>query len=122
MKLRLKVNGVDYDVEVELLDGDAQTQSVAPPAAVQPPAASAPAPSPSAPAAGARTQDSPIPGTVIEVNVKIGQQIQLNDTVLVIDAMKMNTPVAATQAGTVREILVKAGDTVKMGQALIVFD
>ena len=135
MKLRVRVNGVDYEVEVEILEDVggaaappprpaapvATPMPPRPPVAPVAPAASAPAPA-AAPAAGGKTLNSPIPGTVVEVKVSPGQTVSQDETVLVIDAMKMNTPVAAPHAGKVKEVLVKQGDPVKMGQPLVTFE
>ena len=120
MKLRVTVNGAAYDVDVEFLEEGEEVRPAAPSPAPKTSPPPKPATPPSAPAG--RTFESPIPGNVIEINVTVGQQIQLNDTVLVIDAMKMNTPVASTIAGTVKRILVNPGDAVKMGQPLIEFE
>ncbi len=128
MRMRVSVNGVAYDVEVEVLDEEADLPSAARPAAPsanapRPPVAPVAAPAP-APAAGgeANTLASPIPGTIVEILVKPGQPVAANETVIIIDAMKMNTPVAAPAARTVKEVLVKAGDAVKMGQPLLTFE
>jgi biotin carboxyl carrier protein len=131
MKLRVTVNGVDYDVDVEILEETGglvslPTRRPAPRPAVaaapsRPPVAPA-APQPAAAVGSARTLNSPIPGTVVELKVTPGQAVAQNETVIIIDAMKMNTPVPSPQAGTVKEILVKAGDPVKMGQPLMTFE
>ena len=127
MKLRVTVNGVDYEVEVEILDQPeggvvlpaAQPTPPRPPVApvVPPMHVAAPAAAP-----GAKVLNSPIPGTIVELKTTVGQAVSHNETVLIIDAMKMNTPIGAPVAGKVKEILVQAGDSVKMGQALMTFE
>ncbi|MEM6332841.1 MAG: biotin/lipoyl-containing protein [Planctomycetota bacterium] len=124
MKMRITVNGTGYDVEVEMLDGPP-----APVAAAPAPVAAAPAPAappPAAPAAPAGSPDagdvtSPIAGNVLDVKVKAGDTVALNDTLLVLEAMKMESNVASPRAGTVAEVLVAAGDAVTAGQVLVKF-
>ena len=133
MKLNVTVNGTTYDVEVEVLDeaGVAAAPAVSKPAPARTAPAAAPkAPAPAAPAApkpapaaaGANTLTSPIPGTVVEISVSVGQQVAAKETMLVIDAMKMNTPIASTSAGKVKQIHVNPGDSVQMGQVLVTFE
>ena len=88
------------------------------PAAPAPVAAAAPAPTP-APAAGAKTVTAPLPGTVTKVTVKVGDSINAGDTVLLMEAMKMENNITAEFGGTVKAILVEAGAQVQSGQALV---
>ena len=62
---------------------------------------------------------STLSGVVESVLVTVGQEVAAGDRVLVIEAMKMKTPITARQAGTVASILVKVGDGVVPGQALV---
>ena len=55
-------------------------------------------------------------------NAQVGQQIQPDDLLLVVEAMKMETNVTAPLAGTVKNIRVKPGDAVKVGQVLVEFE
>ena len=104
-----------------------QTAPVAPAApAPKPAAAPAPAatskstPSPSAaPAAGAHTVDAPLPGTIKQVCVSVGQEIAAGDTVVVMEAMKMENNITAEFGGKVTAINVTVGDQVQSGQALV---
>ncbi len=76
----------------------------------------------SAPSVGdARSLVAPLPGTVVEVFVKQGDQIETGQVVLVIEAMKMKNSIRSMRAGTVGEVLVSAGQTVAHKQALIRF-
>jgi pyruvate dehydrogenase E2 component (dihydrolipoamide acetyltransferase) len=131
MKLRVTVNGVAYDVDVEILEEKAGTAvPPAPPAPAPAPRPAAPvapvAPAPAAPApapaAGGKTLTSPIPGTVLEILAKPGQAVKNGEAVIIVDAMKMNTQISANQDGVVKEILVAPGEAVKMGQALLTFE
>jgi len=60
-----------------------------------------------------------IPGAVAGINVKVGDTVEEGQTVITIEAMKMETATSARMAGTVKEILVAEGDTVKGGQLLM---
>ncbi len=124
--LRITVDGKSYDVHVEVLGEEGgpvqpligtpvRAASVAAPAA-----APAPAPKAAATAAGDGSLTSPLAAVVVSVDVAIGQTVQAGQQVLTLEAMKMNTVVSATQAGTVKSIAVKQGDSVDEGQELLV--
>ena len=90
------------------------------------PAPAAPAPvetkaAPSAPA-GAKTVTAPLPGTITKVTVKVGDSVNAGDTVLLMEAMKMENNITAEFAGTVKAILVDTGAQVQSGQALVELD
>lgn len=131
MKLRVTVNGVTYEVDVDILeDRDLGSYTPAPmpvapaPTPVAPPRTPAPAAAApqAAPAAGGKALTSAIPGTVVDVFVTPGQAVKVNDQLMVIDAMKMNTQVTSNQEGVIKEVLVKSGDAVKMNQVLLTFE
>jgi biotin carboxyl carrier protein len=63
-----------------------------------------------------------LPGTIVEVFVKSGDEIELGKVVLVIEAMKMKNSILSTRAGRVAEVLVHAGQTVAHKQALVKFE
>ena len=80
----------------------------------------APAPAPAAaPAAGATTVEAPMPGKILNIKVSAGQAVKFGETVIVMEAMKMETEIVAPADGTVAQILVKAGDAVDTGAALV---
>ena len=68
----------------------------------------------------ATTIKAEVAGTVFELAVKAGDEVDVGQTVLILESMKMEIPVDSTSAGTVTELLVKAGDVVSQGQALVV--
>ena len=113
MKLRIKLEGESYDVEVEVLP-DAVDLDFAVPI---PDSIGHPPPPPDS-----REQDkicrSPIAGMVVSVCAQLGQQVAQDAPLLVIEAMKMLTTIGASVGGTVQEIHVSPGDTVKPGQPL----
>ena len=88
----------------------------APKAAPQPAPAAAPA---QKPAAGASAVTAPLPGTVTKVLVAVGQQVKAGETVLTMEAMKMENNITAETAGTVKAILVQPGAQVQSGDALV---
>jgi biotin carboxyl carrier protein len=126
--LRITLQGKTYEVGVEVLVTESPAAASAPvhaaPAAVvasAPPARApaAAAPAAAASAAGGHTVTSPMPGVVMKLNVAIGQEVAKDQVVLVLDAMKMESPIYAPCAGTVSSILVRETDAVVEGQVLI---
>ena len=111
----ITVNGNVYDVTVEE-NGAGAVQTAAPVAA---PKAVAPAAPKAAPAAGATTVEAPMPGKILNIKVSAGQAVKFGETVIVMEAMKMETEIVAPADGTVAQILVKAGDAVDTGAALV---
>ncbi len=64
---------------------------------------------------------APLPGTIVELFVRPGDDVEIGQIVLVIEAMKMKNSIRSTRAGTVAEVLVSAGQTVMHKQALMRF-
>ena len=62
---------------------------------------------------------APLPGTITDVKVQVGQQVNVGDTVLILEAMKMQNNIEAETSGKVTSILVKPGDTVMEGAVLL---
>ena len=60
-----------------------------------------------------------MPGTIISVNVSVGQQVKLGDVVVVLEAMKMENEICAPQDGTVATVECAAGDSVESGKVLV---
>jgi biotin carboxyl carrier protein len=61
-----------------------------------------------------------MPGKILEVLVKIGDQVKEDDEVVMLEAMKMENPIYAPAGGTIKEIKVKANDSVETEQVMIV--
>ena len=91
----------------------------APKAAPAPQPAPAPAPAPVAAPAGGTKVNSPLPGSVIKVNVTEGQAVKKGDTLLVLESMKMENPILAECDGTVAKIAVAAGQSVMQDDLLV---
>ena len=111
------VNQGDLLVEM-VADCVAAKAEVAPKPA---PAAPVAAPAPAAPAApaGAKVVTAPLPGTVTKIVSKVGDTVNVGDTVLLMEAMKMENNITSEFAGTIKAILVEAGAQVQSGQALV---
>ena len=62
---------------------------------------------------------APLPGTITELKVQVGQQVNVGDVVLVLEAMKMQNNIEAEYAGTVKAINVNNGDSVMEGSVLL---
>lgn len=131
MKYVVTLNGKKYDVEVNESEAVITSVSNATPAAAPvAPVAAAPAPAastaPSAPAAVVGTAvsgtqiTSPMPGTILKLNVAEGQAVKAGDVVLILEAMKMENEIVAPCDGTVKQLLVSKGSTVDTDQILAV--
>ena len=145
-KYEYKVQGVDYTVEIEDVEGNIAKVNVngvpfevemkqpikaAPkvkkvePAKVEAPKAAAPAAAPVAapaaaatPGAGAKVT-APLPGTITDVKVAVGQSVNAGDVVVILEAMKMQNNIEAENSGTVTSVMVNKGDTVMEGTVLV---
>jgi oxaloacetate decarboxylase (Na+ extruding) subunit alpha len=116
------VNGKPYSVEV-VPGGSAPAKSSAPaPVAASAPVAAAPAPAPSASAGAKATLVAPLPGSIFSIECSVGDMVNVGDTVLVMEAMKMETNVTAHVSGTVGALLVKEGEKVQTGDELVVIN
>lgn len=126
-KAKVIVNGMSFDVEMQgtlnesdLPDAPAADASAAPAA----PKAAAPAAAPKAAApAGAPGKGTPVkaplPGVVTAINVNVGQKVKKGETVVVLEAMKMENNIAAECDGTVTSLCVAQGDSVLEGTVLV---
>lgn len=70
--------------------------------------------------AGGTNVNAPMPGSILEVKVNVGDNVNEGDVLVVLEAMKMENELTASQSGTVGQVLVKKGDTVNSGDPLIV--
>ena len=148
-KYQYKVQGVDYDVEIEEVEGNVAKVNVngirfdvelkqpinptstlkkvrveAPKPVARPsvaPAAPAPSPAPAAaaPAGAGSPVKAPLPGTITEVKVNVGDKVNIGDIVLVLEAMKMQNNIESEYAGTVTAINTKPGESVMEGAVLM---
>ena len=124
-RLTITVNGVPYDVQVEEANGStpvatAPKAAPAAPVAAAPAAATKAAPEASAaPAADAEVISAPMPGNILDIKVKAGDQIKKGDVLLILEAMKMENEIMAPHDAVVAGVHVNKGDSVESGKALV---
>ncbi len=120
-KYTITVNGTAYEVFVE--EGDAAgaaPASVSAPAPAAAPAAPAPAASPApAGAQGGVKVVAPMPGTILKMNVKVGDTVAPNGLVCILEAMKMENEIFSEKGGVVASINAPAGASVQSGDVII---
>ena len=120
-KAKVEVNGIPFEVEMHgssLVEEDLPTMSTeGAPAPAAAPAAPAPA-AKSGPGAGTPVK-APLPGVVTKILVAEGQAVKKGETVLVLEAMKMENNITAEADGAVTGICVAAGDSVMEGTTLL---
>ncbi len=127
MKLRINIDGKQYEADIEVIEEE-RVEPVAAARAPRPKTAGGTGPSaalatPEVPSgdSGANACKSSIVGIVVKVLVKEGQSVKKGEAVLVLEAMKMESNVVAPCDGTVGKIHVAPGDSVKKGQVLVEF-
>ena len=110
------VNGATYEVESE----NAPVAAPAPQPAAAPAQAAPAATAPAAKPAGAGEKvASPLPGVIIEISVKEGQQVKAGQKVAILEAMKMENEIPAPKDGTITDIHVHKGDTLQEGDPVV---
>lgn len=124
-KFKIKVDGKEYLVEMEEIGGvpvaaPAPTVVAEPTSAPAPVSEPAPVSTPTASApAGANAMPAPMPGTILKVLVNVGDVVNENQPLMILEAMKMENEIVATTSGTVAGIHVSQGQVVNPGDALI---
>ncbi len=119
-KFHITVNGNAYEVDVEEIGAAAPAPIAAPVEA--PAAAAAPAPAPSAapaPVAGATDVVCPMPGTIVDIKVQVGDAVKEGQVLVVFEAMKMENEIMAACDGTVAAVYVSKGESVDSGKVLL---
>jgi methylmalonyl-CoA carboxyltransferase small subunit len=130
LKLKITVDGKVYEVDVEASEPEqpqpgylppagqtrvpAATTGAVPTAAVNPPATTPVADE-------TKVCRSPIAGVVVRLPVQVGQAIQANDVLVVLEAMKMETVITSSVAGKIVNVHANVGDAVQGGQVLVEF-
>ncbi len=122
-KYKIEINGKVFEVGVEEIGSGVVTQAPTRTAA-QTPVAKAPVAAPVATSANASADavSAPMPGTILDIKVSVGDSVNAGDTLLILEAMKMENEIAATKSGVVKSIEVKKGNAVQTGQALVVVE
>ena len=122
---RVTVNGNQYEVGIEELTGGQPGPVPARPATAPTAAAAA------SPGASTRQETAPvpadsgtvsaaIPGTILDVRVKVGQQVKRGDILVILEAMKMENEIMAPRDGQVASVHVEKGTAVNVGSPLVV--
>ena len=147
-KYQYKVQGVDYEVEIQEVEGNIakvnvngipfevelqqpinaakhptivkpKVEAPKPAAQTAAPAATAAPVQAAAPAGAGTALKAPLPGTISSINVKVGDTVAVGDVVIVLEAMKMQNNIEAENSGTVTSITVNQGDSVMEGAVLL---
>ncbi|MCM1286379.1 MAG: biotin/lipoyl-binding protein [Acetobacter sp.] len=115
----ITVNGTPYSVTVE--EGTSSAPVAASAAAVAAPTpAQAPAPAPKTTgSAGSVKIEAPMPGNILDVKTTVGASVTSGQVLCILEAMKMENDIVASQDGTVASINVSKGDSVEAGQVII---
>ena len=115
---KVNVNGTEYKVSIELIS---ETEAAAPVAAEAPAADPFAQPAAAAPAGGEKV-NAPMPGTILSVNVKVGDAVKKGQVLVVLEAMKMENEIMSPVDGTVTFVGVNQGATVESGSAICVIE
>ena len=122
--VELEVNGTPYVVEIEQKNkkpvSRIQRQSVS--SSSQTEVAPKPTVKRTAVAAGSIVVNSPLPGVILDIKVKVGDAVKKGQTILVLEAMKMENNIQASSDGTVAKVSVEKGASVLEGTELIVIE
>ena len=127
-KYRIKLNGKVYEMEVELVGDKNDPQpakaasSVSAPTMRDTPVPTPPVVVPSSVVNQAGAVTSPLQGTIIKINAANGDAVKAGQTIIVLEAMKMQNDIAAPKDGKLTGLSVSVGDNVKSGQVLFVVE
>lgn len=129
-KYKVYVNGEPFEVVIEEAE---QTTGVQQPAAPQ--VQAAPVSKPAAPAAPPKVEEppapkasgglevtAPMPGSILDIKVEVGAQVNAGDTLLILEAMKMENEITAPESGVVKSINVTVGSSVNTGDLMLVIE
>ena len=118
-KYRVTVNGTVYEIELEELTGAAPSAPAAPAPAAPAPAAPA-VPAPAAAPAGGEQVTSPMPGTILAVNVAVGDTVKRGQVLMILEAMKMENEIMCPCDGKIASVNTSKGSSVESGTLLCV--
>ena len=120
---KVNVNGTEYKVSIELIsETEAAAPVQAPAAAPAAPVAEAPAAPAAAAPAGGEKVNAPMPGTILSVNVKVGDVVKKGQVLVILEAMKMENEIMSPVDGTVTFVGVNQGASVESGSAICVIE
>ena len=119
----VEVNGTHYTVEMEKKPKEAPAPKPVVRPVAKPAAAPAPASAPaSKPAAGKSGVKSPLPGVILDIKVKEGDEVKKGQTIIILEAMKMENSINADKDGKVTAINVSKGESVLEGTDLVIIE
>jgi len=128
-KFKITVNDNTYEVDVEEVGGAPEVKSIQidapiPKAAPAPKPEPAPKPAPAkaaapAPTGGGEDVLAPLPGTVISINVAVGDQVKKDQVLLIFEAMKMENEIVAHRDGTITAVYAAKGDVLDAGKPVV---
>lgn len=123
-KFRIKINEKEYMVEMEELGvapgaGPISAAVAAPVAAAPVAPVAAPAPVAVVPSGEGLTMDSPMPGNILDVRVKVGDQVKENQVIVILEAMKMENEIVAPQDGVITALYVTKGSPIDVGAPIV---
>ena len=116
----VEVNGTPYKVEMEKVAKPAPARPVVRPAA--PAAAAAPVVKPAASASGKSGVKSPLPGVILDIKVNVGDTVKKGQTIIILEAMKMENNINADRDGKITAINVSKGESVLEGNDLVIIE
>ncbi len=105
-KYKVNVNGTSYEIEIELMSETESSQAVAQ------------APKAAAPAGEGEKISAPMPGTILDVKVKVGDQVKKGQVLMILEAMKMENEIMAGADGVVTSVAVSKAASVQTGDML----
>ena len=117
--VHVEVNGVPYTVELDRTPGQKQTVSAP---VKKPKAPKTEVAQPVAPSGGEYVVKAPLPGTIMSIPVKVGDEVASGATVCVLEAMKMENDIHTPRGGVVKQILVNVGDAVPQDGDLMILE
>ncbi len=116
---KVNVNGTEYVIGIELMSEEEAKAAKAAPAAPRKEEAPSPAPAAAPAASGEGTEVSaPMQGTILSVNVKVGDTVKKGDVLFILEAMKMENEIISAYDGTVTSVGVQKGASVATGAVL----
>jgi Acetyl/propionyl-CoA carboxylase, alpha subunit len=118
-KFVITVNGQPYDVEVEEVKAVKNSKPSATQSVSSQPAAPKAAAESAKPVSGSAKVNSPMPGSILKIHVNKGDVVKQGQSLLILEAMKMENDIKSPADGKVIDVKVKQGDCVSLGQVLV---
>lgn len=117
-KYKITLNGKSYEMDVELMDGSTPVAQAVKSVSNKAQAPAAPKASTPVVAASSGSTVAPMPGTILKVCANVGDTVKAGDSIVVLEAMKMENDITAPKDGVVKTIAVTKGQTVAKGDVL----